>query len=122
MTAREVLDHFKRTYPGKNIVCLPEDNPTEIICEVDPSSEHPEYNVAIAAIKQSAPHHHLEATETYKVLDGDLELIVDGESIKLSKGDTHDIKPPQVHSARGNFTIVEVSSMPGWTAEDHILV
>lgn len=122
MTAQEALDYFKQNHPGKNVVCLPEDSPTEIICEIEPSSEHPEYNVAVAAIKQSAPHRHLKASETYKVLDGDLELIVDGKAIKLSKGDTHVIRPPQVYSARGDFTIVEVSSKPGWTPEDHILV
>lgn len=122
MTAQEAINYFKRTYPGKNIVCLPEDDPSEIICEIEPSSEHPDYNVAVAAIKQSVPHYHHKATEEYEVLEGELELVVDGESIKLKQGDTYVIKPPAVHSAKGDFTLVRVSSKPGWTPDDHILV
>lgn len=121
MTADDIIKKFKTDYPGKNIVALPEDSPTEIICEVDPTSEHPEVNVAIAAIKASTPHYHHKATEVYEVLQGELELTVDGTQTTLYEGDTHTIQPGQVHSATGNFTLVRVTSRPGWTIEDHIL-
>lgn len=121
MTAKEVLEYFSATYPGKNIVALPAAEPAEIICEIDPSAEHPEYNTAIAAIKASVPHYHKKATETYKVLRGSLELWVDGQKHTLKPGDTHVIKPGQIHFAKGDFALVEVISRPGWTAADHIL-
>jgi quercetin dioxygenase-like cupin family protein len=122
MTAGEVIANFQRNYPGRNIVVLPEDNPTEIICEVDPSAEHPEYNVAIAAIKASAPHFHRKAIETYEVIEGDLRLTVEGQTTNLKAGDSQTVPTNQVHSAMGDFTVVLVSSRPGWTPEDHILI
>lgn len=122
MIAQEVIDYFKKTYPGKNIVCLPEEGPTEIICEIDPSSEHPEKNVAIAAIKQSAPHYHKKAVEEYEVVKGTLKITVDDKVTTLQKGETCVIKPPSVHSASGDFSLVKVTSHPGWAPEDHFLV
>src|SRR5690242_16183266 len=107
MTASEVTNYFRTTYPGKNIVAMPKEAPTEIICEVDPTSEHPEQNTAIAAIKVSAPHYHKKATETYKVLRGALKLFVDGRQFVLETGDQYVIEPGQVHYAEGDFTLVE---------------
>jgi quercetin dioxygenase-like cupin family protein len=101
---------------------LPEDNPTEVICEIEPASRHPEYSLAIAAIKQSVPHYHKLATEEYSAIEGELELKVDEKTIKLDEGDVYSIKPPQIHSAMGNFTLVKITSKPGWTPEDHILI
>ena len=120
-TAQEIIDRFTADYPGKNIIVLPEEDPTEIICEVDPTTEHREYNVAIAAIKTSIPHFHRDAVETYEVLEGELTLNVGDETIVLHAGESHTIEPPVIHSALGNFTLVQVTSRPGWTPEDHIL-
>jgi mannose-6-phosphate isomerase-like protein (cupin superfamily) len=120
MTAQEIIEYFKKTYPDKNILALPEDNPTEVICEIDPTTDHPNYDVAIAAIKESEPHFHLQSIEVYEVLDGELELSVGDKIIKLNKGDKYIINPPLVHSAKGNFTLVKATSKPGWTPEDHI--
>src|SRR5688500_7239142 len=120
MTASGAIEYFRVTYPGKHIVALPEEDPTEIICEIDPADEHPEYGTAIAAIKASVPHYHKKATETYKVLRGDLKLFVDDQQHVLEVGDTFVIKPEQIHYAEGDFTLVEVVSRPGWTPEDHI--
>jgi len=120
-TAKEIIDRFNTDYPGKNIIALPEDAPTEIICEIDSTSEHAEYNIAIAAIKESAPHYHKRAEETYEVLEGELTLRVGDDTIRLKPGESHAIKPGIIHSAKGNFTLVQVTSRPGWTQEDHIL-
>ncbi len=122
MNAKAIIETFKRQYPEKNIICLPDDNPTEIICEVDPSSEHPNHNRAIAAIRISKPHYHRLAEETYKVLAGRLKLFVDDRKIELAEGETYVVPPNSVHYAKGNFTVVQVDSTPGWTPEDHILV
>ena len=120
-TAQEIIDRFATDYPDKDVIALPEDEPTEIICEVDPTSEHPEYNVAIAAIEESAPHFHKRAEETYEVLEDELTLQVGDDTIHLKPGESHTIKPGIIHSALGNFTLVRVTSLPGWTQEDHIL-
>lgn len=121
MTEQEVMAYFAKNYPGKNLVRLPQQNPTEIICEVEPSADHPEWNLAIAAILQSEPHYHDHAVEVYEVLRGELELTVDDDTVHLSKGDTFTVFPPQVHFAKGDFTLVKVRSEPGWTADDHVL-
>ncbi len=122
MTADEVMAYFQQTYPGQKVVALPDDNPTEIICEVDPASEHPNLNVAIAAIKASTPHYHIKSTETYEVLEGELHLHVGNTEISLHKGQSYVIKPHEIHHATGNFTLVKVTSRPGWTLDDHFLV
>jgi isopentenyldiphosphate isomerase/mannose-6-phosphate isomerase-like protein (cupin superfamily) len=121
MTAQGVLTHFQKVYPGKTILKLPDDNPTEIICEAEPSRYHPERSVAIAAIKSSAPHYHKESTEIYEVIEGHLDLYVDGELVRLFKGDSYTIHPGQIHYAKGEFTFVKTTSTPGWVFEDHIL-
>lgn len=122
MTAKETIDYFQEQYSGKNVIELPPGKPTEIICELEPSSEHPEYSIAVAAISSSKPHYHKKATEFYEVVRGGLILMVDDKSIKLNVGDIYTVKPQQIHHAKGNFTLVKVTSRPGWTSDDHILV
>lgn len=122
MDAAKILEQMSAQYPGKNIVLLPADNPTEIICEVDPTSDHPDYNVAVAVIDQSETHYHPKATEEYLVLSGSLILNADGMEITLETGDAYTIQPGVVHSAKGDSTWVSVRSEPGWTTEDHIIV
>ncbi|HSH55914.1 MAG TPA: cupin domain-containing protein [Candidatus Limnocylindrales bacterium] len=122
MQLDEIINYFKQTYPDKKIVLLPEKEPKEIICEVDPSFLHPEYNHAIAAIKSSEPHYHKHTVETYKVLRGKLKLNVDGGQVELREGEEYTTTPEQIHFAEGDFTLVAVDSKPGWTPEDHFLV
>lgn len=122
MDAQQVIAKFRQEYPGKSIICLPGNTPTEIICEVSPSSENRTFSRAVVAIQSSAPHYHNLARETYKVLSGELDLFVEGEMHKLSKGDEYTVQPKEIHFAKGEFTIVQVDSSPGWTSKDHILV
>jgi isopentenyldiphosphate isomerase/mannose-6-phosphate isomerase-like protein (cupin superfamily) len=121
MTAQDVIAYLQKEYPGKEIVCLPDKNPTEILCEIEPSTDHADYSVAVAAIKSSAPHHHNKSVETYEVIKGELELYVDGKMHQLAGGESYTIQPSQIHYAKGDFTLVKVTSHPGWTLEDHIL-
>ena len=64
MDSKKVIDELKRKYPGKKIIKNGEDNPSEILCEVDPSTNHPEYSLAVAVIDKSLPHSHKKTTET----------------------------------------------------------
>lgn len=122
MNVDEVLAFFENVYPGKNVSMLPENEPTEIICEIEPSSEHPEYSVAVASICKSNPHFHRLSAETYLVLEGKLNLHVNNKVLHLNKGDSCTVQPHEIHWAEGNFTLTQVTSRPGWIPEDHIIV
>ena len=122
MNAKKVIAELSQKYPGKKIIKLPEDNPTEILCEIDPATNHPQKSVAISIIDKSESHYHKKATETYKVIKGNLSMVIDGHKNKLEAGDSLSIKPRDIHYAIGDETWVEVYSEPGWVPEDHILV
>jgi quercetin dioxygenase-like cupin family protein len=121
MKAIEAEHLFNTIYPNKVVLKLPEDAATEMIVETEPTSEHPEYSVAVAAIYRSALHHHEVTTETYQMRLGQLRLNVEGSEIVLNPGDTYVVKPGLKHYAVGDFAIAKVISNPGWTPEDHIL-
>ena len=120
MNTEKVITELSQKYPDKKIIKNNDENPTEILCEIDPATEHPERSIAIAVIDKSEPHYHKKSTETYKVLKGDLTIKINNEEHKLKEGDTLVIRPDNIHYAIGNETWVEVSSEPGWTQEDHI--
>jgi len=122
MNVNKVINQLRKEYSLKKIIKNNGENPTEIICEIDPTEKHPQYDYAIAVIDQSIPHYHKKITETYEVLKGDLVLTLDGKEISLKKGDKITIKPNTVHSAKGKETWVMAYSEPGWVFEDHILV
>jgi len=134
---------FKRKYPGKNVVVNKDKwgRVIEIICEVEPSSEHPEYSLAIVAAKHIAPHYHKKSTEEYKILEGSLALYKNGEIVRLSPGDKAVIKPYEVHGGEAvgagttvsfangfmanstiDFVLFEAHSSPGGQFEDHIII
>lgn len=118
VNAPKVIEELKRKYPDKNIVQFP----GEIICEIEPTSKHPEFSKAIAVIDQSIPHRHLKTQEDYTVLKGKLTLTVDDKEYNLPQGQSFVVQLGQIHSAKGEETWVEVVSTPGWTSEDHIIV
>jgi len=122
MTPDEIINRLKKEFPGKPIFPIPDDDPTEIICETAPAINHPEFSEAIAYIKKSSPHRHLQTTEKYVVLKGQLILYIDGLPIILKQGEEYKIMPGIIHWAEGDWTKVKVTSSPGWTANDHILV
>lgn len=122
MDVNKIKQQLSEQYPNKGIFENEiEDVVTEILCEVEPSSEHPEYSLAIAVIDRSLPHHHKVTVETYKVLKGKLTLHVEDDKVELHEGQEYTIPINKVHWAEGDETWVEVSSKPGWTFEDHIL-
>ncbi len=116
MNVEKVIEKLKSEYPGKNIVQNFPENPTEIVCEIEP-----EKGVAVAVIDRSEPHHHTKTTESYRVISGMLTLYIDGSEKELEKGDEFEVYPGEVHFAIGDETWVEVTSTPPWTADDHNL-
>jgi quercetin dioxygenase-like cupin family protein len=122
MNYQNVLKQLAHKYPDKAVFLNPDSNGTvtEIVCEVEPSSIHPEYSLAIAIIDSNKAHFHRITSETYKVIKGKLKLFIEDQELILEQGQSFTIKPGQKHRALGNETWVEVYSEPGWVASDHI--
>jgi mannose-6-phosphate isomerase-like protein (cupin superfamily) len=111
--ARNVILGLQKKYPGKKIIKDSDNNPTEIVCEVEPTSEHHGHSLAVAVIDKSKPHYHKKTVEEYKVVNGVLNLYVGEKIVTLKKGDKYTIEPNIVHWAEGNETWVECKSKPG---------
>lgn len=122
MNYQKVIREFQQQFPSKRIIKNNDVNPTEIICEIDPTEEHNHYDVAIAIIDKSIKHYHKKTTEIYKVIKGTLRVYIDDQLYLLKENEEIMIKPGRIHWAQGNETWVETTSYPGWTKEDHILV
>lgn len=122
MDLKNILQSLSQQYPKKKIILNSKNNPTEILCEVEPTTDHPNYSVAIAVINKTHPHKHIKTTETYEVIKGDLNLNIDGKIIILKSGEKITIKPNQVHEAQGKEAWVRVTSKPGWIKEDHLFI
>lgn len=122
MNIGKVVAKLKEDYPGRNIIFNDEQNPTEIVCEFQPTSENPEQSAIVAVVDKIIPHYHKVSTEVYEVLSGPVTLYVDNQKHILQNGETFEIKPGKVHYAVGNEAWIRCTSTPGWTPEDHLLV
>ena len=120
MNTKKIVEELKKQYPGKNIIPNHEKNPTEILVEVEPAIEHPEYSIAICVIDKSEAHLHHKTAEIYQILKGTLTLVKSGRSTVLKESEVDIIKPGEVHYAVGSETWVRVYSEPGWVTADHI--
>lgn len=125
MNKDRVIQQLSEKYPGKEIICMPDDDPKEIICELGPIEGG---SRAIAVIDESVLHYHLRTTETYRVIQGELLVQTDSSDkvclVNLSdrilkEGETLTIHPGTLHKAKGNETWIEVDAFPAWTPEDH---
>jgi mannose-6-phosphate isomerase-like protein (cupin superfamily) len=123
MNVPQIIKTLQQKYPGKNIVENKNSNgeTSEILCELEPASEHPDYSVAIAVIDKSVPHQHAKTTEIYEILVGELDLFVDGQKTPLKAGDKYTITPGKKHYAIGKETWIKATSNPGWTIQDHLI-
>ncbi len=121
MNSARVIHELNIKYPNKNIVVNDKSNPTEIICEIDPASKHPEYSVIVAVIDSSIKHRHGKSTEKYEVLKGELIVTRNAKRVVLKKGQVITIMPGEQHSTKGKNTWVKITSKPGWDPENHVL-
>lgn len=121
MNSKKIIIDLNQEFPDRKIIAIPEQNPLEIICEIDPSLGHPEKSIAIAVVDESEPHYHLKSRETYIIEKGKLILTVDGKEHLLEKGQVFVVEPSKLHFAKGSATRVRIESVPGWTKEDHYL-
>lgn len=122
VNVQKVVAELKRRYPNKKIIKNGKECPTEILCEVEPSGDHPEYSLVVSVLDKSIPHVHKQTTENYKILKGVLKVFKDGQEFVLEEGDKLTVRPGEVHWAEGKETWFECHSQPGWTPNDHILI
>ncbi len=122
MNINKITLKLKQQYPGKKVFITDPKNPGEIICETEPTEEHPAWSTAIAVINFTRPHYHKKLTETYEVLKGELDITINGNAKHFQAGEKVIIPPLTRHFAKGNETWIRVTSSPGWTPEDHILI
>jgi mannose-6-phosphate isomerase-like protein (cupin superfamily) len=120
--AERIIKELKNKYPNKAVYDL-DGKGTHFVCEIEPVSEHAEYDKAIEVIISSKPHKHSKMTQRYTIVSGDLELHVENQKIQLKTGDKYTVKPNNIHWAKSDDECwVEIYSRPGWTKEDHVLV
>lgn len=119
--SKRIISFLNEKYPGKDAYDL-DGRGLHFVCEVEPVSEHPEYDRAVEVIIDSRPHKHLKMTQTYTIHSGSLELHVGDKEVHLNTGDTYVVEPGNVHWAKSDEAVVEIYSEPGWTKEDHIVV
>jgi quercetin dioxygenase-like cupin family protein len=119
MNVSSIVEELKQKYPGKNIVVNDPDNPSEIICEIEPAGQNPEKSVAIAVIDRTLEHRHGDFKQTYEVLRGKLKIKKGGKEYELYEGERIVIDPGEKHSAEGHGTWIKVTSSPGWSVKDH---
>ncbi|MCR4329263.1 MAG: cupin domain-containing protein [Candidatus Roizmanbacteria bacterium] len=121
MNIQTVVSTLEKKYPGATIIKNPEQDPTEIICEIDPAEKHSAYSTAVAVIDKTPAHVHARTAEIYYVTKGNLTLFIDNTRQIVHEGEYAVIQPGQMHRAEGAETWLEVYSEPGWTKEDHTL-
>jgi hypothetical protein len=131
MNVKQVEAKLVAKYPHAKIVHntrvnFPQKDVFEVIAEIEPG-------YAVVAIERSQSHFHLHTVENYKILEGQLALVVSGRVILL---DTVKYKPAtprrsrttaqvrinEVHHAVSlgpEPAIVEVRSNPPWQKGDH---
>jgi mannose-6-phosphate isomerase-like protein (cupin superfamily) len=122
MKASKIISQLQQKYPGKPIYKNDDNNPTEIICEIEKKSTNHNYSKAVAIIDKTKPHFHTKAVEEYQVLKGELTLYIVDEVHQLKEGEKMFVLPGQKHWAKGDETWIECYSEPGWKSEDHIFV
>lgn len=120
--SQRILNQLQKKYPGKTVFDLDEEG-QHFICEIEPSSEHSEFDRAVEVIIKSRPHKHQKMKQRYTIVSGHLELHIGSQIQNLGPGETYTITPGTVHWATSHDECwVEIYSEPGWTKEDHILV
>lgn len=100
------------------------DLPDDTVYEVVSTQDGIGWSAAIVDVGPNSrgAHFHSYISETYTVLNGSIEMVVDGESTILEVGDTFTVPLGGVHYAHSldeTPARVLVTCVPGWTPDDH---
>jgi len=120
--SKRIIHQLKDKYPGKAAFDL-DGRGMHFVCEVEPTSEHPEYDRAIEVLISSLPHKHLKMTQYYTILSGTLEFHIGEKTVLLHAGDKYTVRRGEVHWGKSdNECWLEIYSKPGWTKEDQVSI
>lgn len=72
MNINKIISQMKRKYPRK-----------KIICETEPTEDHPDWSEAIAVIDFTRLHYHKKLTEIYEVIKGDMVNMTHQNKLKI---------------------------------------
>ncbi len=101
------------------------ENPNETVYEVITAEDDLGWGMVYADFGESEAHYHKKISETYIVLEGELEVIFGENDIHhLKTGESIFIKPGQIHQARslgGKPVRIAAFTFPAWYPEDHII-
>jgi len=122
MNSKKIIKELQNKYPDKEVILDPPENPTEIICELEPTSDHTERSIALAIVGISKRHYHKKSTEIYEAVKGILTVYKGGKKFVLHEGEKITIEPNIIHYVEGDEAWFLTYSKPGWTFEDHIVV
>lgn len=117
---QRILNRLKSEYPGKN--CFDVDGRNmHFVCEVEPASEHPEYDKTIEVIILSRAHKYENSSQTYRVISGSLDLNIGEDSLALDEGNQYEIPKGITQWAQSeNEALVEIISKPGRSEADRV--
>lgn len=119
--SERIINQLSEQYPNKPTYDL-DGRGLHFVCEIEPVTEHPEYDKAVEVIIDSKPHKHIKMTQYYTILKGNMELHYKDEIINLKEGEKYTIEPNNIHWAKGDECWVQIHSTPGWTKADHIII
>jgi len=101
------------------------ENPNETVYEIINAQDGLGWGLAIADIKESELHVHQQIKEVYTILEGRLELDLDGNLHQLKEGESIEILPKVKHKAKSlgqDPARIVALSFPAWTPEDHHII
>jgi hypothetical protein len=81
MDALRVAYELAREFPGARILNVSDNNPPELICELDSAPDHPEFNRTIAVIDRVPGNFNKKSTLSWRVLKGTLLLFPYGQKV-----------------------------------------
>ena len=74
--------------------------------KVSPQNLSANYDMAIGESKPNIPgpppHHHEKYHESFYIMEGEMDFIINGELIKIKKGESVDIPPKTLHTFKNS--------------------
>ena len=98
------------------------DFPAEIVYEITTLADGLPFGLALADIQQSEAHFHKKTIEIYTVVQGTLEVYLDGQAHQLRTGDTIKIPTGVDHFARSlddTPARLMIVCIPEWSQNDY---
>lgn len=122
MNVDKVAKRLAEKYPDVEMFVDNVDGFCEFLAEIEPTKDHEDHSVAVAIAGKSRAHYHNKTTEVYEVMTGNLTVFIDGEKYELTERESVTINPGSIHWVHSDEAWFMVTSTPGWTMDDHIII